>query len=121
MCAIHPDKLLFFFFVISPFSFFHFLDVSLLPTQRLFAVYIESTLLALILVALLQFAFVFLNRETTIRTQASHLSCLLDICFGSTDCTHTVQSASPGRWFFEKTYLDFIPPILFAWVIIVFL
>ena len=52
------DRLLAFFFItVTIFSLALFLEVSFLPTERLMVVYTHNTLLALLLVALIQFAY----------------------------------------------------------------
>jgi diguanylate cyclase (GGDEF)-like protein/PAS domain S-box-containing protein len=118
------DKLLFFFFVtVTIFLFSFFLDVSLLPTQRLFAVYIESTLLALILVALLQFAYHFPQPREKQRLER-RLALVLSVGYLLWEAQIALTRYNllrQGRVVFRKEYLDFIPPILFAWVIIIFL
>ncbi|MBM3153430.1 MAG: hypothetical protein FJZ96_14705, partial [Chloroflexi bacterium] len=51
--------LLVFFNAITLYSLLIFLEVSFLPTARLYVVYLENSVIALLLVALIQFAYAF--------------------------------------------------------------
>ena len=123
----HPsiqDKLLFIFFVtVTIFLFAFFLDVSLLPTQRLMVVYVESTLLALMLVALLQFAHHFPEPRQQLRFER-RFALFVSVAYLLWEAYIAIKRFSllrQGRVIFREEFMDYFPPILFAWAILAFL
>ncbi len=117
------DRLLVFFFsTVTVFSLVLFLEASLLPTERIMVVYLLNTVLALLLVALIQFAYFFpkasvkqkLERWLALFASLSYLLWELKIAIERFSLLKEAQVV------FRPVNLDYAPAILFAWVIFVF-
>jgi len=117
------DRLLITFFVmVTAFSFTLFLDVSLLPEQRLIIVFLQNPVVALLLIALIQFAYHFptcrdaQKRECRMALFLSSAYALWEIIF----CAWRFYQFSQGQVEFRQPYMDYLPVVEFLWVIIVF-
>jgi len=117
------DRLLLFFFLgITLFSFTLFLDVSLLPSGSLLAGYVQNPILALLLIFLMQFAYVFphpredqkLERRMALIFTGLYL--FAEVLFSIWRFTRLAL----GRVEFRHPYFEY--PLLFAflWVVFVF-
>lgn len=114
--------LMFFFFATTLFSLGLFLDVSLLPTERLMVVYLLNTLLALMLIALLQFAYSFPQRDEKQRLER-WLALAVSEAYALVEAGVAVwrfSLLSRGEVVFRKLEMDYPPVILFAWAVFVF-
>ena len=111
-----------FFMTVTIFSLTLFLDVSLLPSERLLVVYLENTILAILLIALIQFAYHF---PTTRENQK--LERWLALFLTS---AYALWEAGLAIWRFRllaqvmvefrPDYMDYPPIFEFLWVVFVF-
>lgn len=117
------DRLLLFFFLgITLFSFTLFLDVSQLSSGSLLAAYVENPILALLLIFLMQFAYVFpfpreeQKNEQRVALIVSSLYLLSEILFS----IWRFYRVGLGKVEFRHPYFEY--PLLFAfiWVVFVF-
>ncbi len=117
------DRLLTFFFVaVTLFSLGLFLDSSLLPTERLRVVYLLNTILALMLIALLQFAYSFpqpvekqrLERWLALAVSGAYMLLEAGVAIWRFSLLRHAEVV------FREPEMDYPPVVLFAWVIFVF-
>ncbi|MEW5939445.1 MAG: diguanylate cyclase [Chloroflexota bacterium] len=117
------DILLLLFFVgVTAFSFLLFLEVSLLPAERLIVVYLENTALGLLLVALIQFAYHFpapKERQTWERRVAFAFSGAYAL--GEAGYAFwRFNRLRAGQVEFRENWMDILVALEFLWVIFLF-
>ncbi len=117
------DVLLLLFFVgATVFSFLFFLEVSLLPTERLVVVYLENTALGLLLVALIQLAYHFpapkekQKWERRIAFAASAAYALWEAGYAA----WRFDLLRAGQVEFRHNLMDILVAFEFLWVIFLF-
>lgn len=117
------DRLLTVFFAsFNLFSLGLFLEVSLLPTERLIVVYTLNTLLALALLSLLQFAYHFpqsdreraIERRVALAVSAAYFLCEAGIA------VWRFSLLSKAQVVFRPPELDYAPAFFFAWIVFAF-
>lgn len=117
------DWLLVVFFIsVTIFSFTLFLDVSLLPAERLPVVYLENTVLGLLLIALLQFAYRFPTAKENQRFER-WLFFFLSCAYAGWEAGVAIwrfQLLAQGLVEFRPDYMDYPPIFEFLWVVFVF-
>ena len=117
------DRWLFFFFcTLTVFSLALFLETSCMPTERLVVVYLLNTLLALLLVALIQFAYFFPQPSAKQRIER-WLALLASLAYVALELREAIFRFSllhEAHVVFRPPNWDYVPVALFAWVIFVF-
>lgn len=118
------DLLLVLFFASTTFfSLTLFLETSSLPSERLGAVYVEAPALALMLVALIQFAFTTLSPGTYSKTER-YLALGLTSLYAAWEIGFAVWRffllLRQGSVLFRPDYVDFVLVVEFLWVVIIF-
>lgn len=114
--------LLVFFITLSVFSFLLFLDVSLLPTGRLYAVYLQNTTLGVFLVVLIQFAYYFPAPKEKQKYER-WASFILSGAYTLGEAGFAIWRFSllrTGRVEYRPEWADILPAIGFLWVIFLF-
>jgi diguanylate cyclase (GGDEF)-like protein/PAS domain S-box-containing protein len=112
----------FFFITVTLFSLALFLEVSLLPTWRLIVVYTLNTILALLLVALIQFAYYFPqpSEKHTLERRLALLASLIYLGWELRIAVSRFSLLSDAKVVYRPPNLDYAPAIFFAWAIFVF-
>ncbi|MEW6285523.1 MAG: diguanylate cyclase [Chloroflexota bacterium] len=117
------DRLLTLFFIaVTVFSLGLFLDSSLLPTERLRVVYLLNTILALMLIALLQLAYAFPQPDEK-QSIERRLALAVSGAYALTEAGIAVWRFSllrQAQVIFRPPEMDYLPVILFAWVVFAF-
>ncbi|MCX8062569.1 MAG: hypothetical protein N3D16_08305, partial [Anaerolineales bacterium] len=111
-----------FFVTVTIFSLTLFLETSLLPTERLFVVYLQNTILALMLVFLIQFAYFFPNISIKHRFERWFvlLVTLAYLLWELIIATNRFNLLGKAYVTVRPVNLDYMPVVLFAWVVFVF-
>ncbi len=116
------NLLLLFFASVTLFSLLLFLEVSFLPTERLYVVYLENTVLGLLLAALIQFAYHFpapREKQTTER----RIALVLSLAYALGEAGFAVWRFSllqNGEVEFRHNLMDVPVAFEFLWVVFVF-
>jgi diguanylate cyclase (GGDEF)-like protein/PAS domain S-box-containing protein len=117
------DQLLVLFFTAATvFSLTLFGDVSLLPAARLPVVYIQNTILAVLLVCLTQFAYYFPD-QTHSRPIERRLALLLTCAYALVEAGFAIWRFSllpQGTVEYRPEILDYPPIAEFLWIIFIF-
>lgn len=117
------DWLLTLFFVtVTVFSLSLFLEASLLPTERLSVVYLLNTILALMLVTLIQFAYSFPKPSPKHRIERGP-ALLVSLGYLAWEAKIAIERFAllrEAEVTFRPPNLDYAPVALFAWVAFVF-
>ena len=111
-----------FFAGVSVFSVLLFLESSLLPAQALRAVYLENTILGVILILLLQFAYHFpipQPKQKYERWLALALTCAYTLLEAGV-AVWRFSLLESGQVEYRPSYFDYMPVIGFFWVVFVF-
>ncbi len=120
---VESDHLLFGFFVsVTVFSLALFFDASLLPTERLLAVYSLNSILAILLVLLIQLAY-SLSHPVSPSNIERWLALLVSLGYLGWELAVAVQRyglLSQGKVIFRIPEMDYGPVVLFFWVVFVF-
>jgi diguanylate cyclase (GGDEF)-like protein/PAS domain S-box-containing protein len=117
------DVLLFVFFIAtSIFSLLFFLEVSLLPSERLYAVYLQYIVLGIMLIVLVQFAYHFpvLNEKQTLERRVLAVLLTIYTLWEAGFAIWRFYKLSHGVVLFRPDYTDIFPAIGFLCVIFVF-
>jgi diguanylate cyclase (GGDEF)-like protein/PAS domain S-box-containing protein len=119
----HDIWLTIFLATVTGFSLSLFLDVSLLPAERLPVVYLQNTLLGLMMLALIHFAYFFpapRENQKTERVVVMLISLAYTLWEAGFALWRFVLLAR-GRVEFRPEYMDYVPVLEFLWVIFVFI
>lgn len=111
-----------FFAAVSVFSALLFLDASLLPAQQLQVVYLENTVVCIILIPLLQFAYHFPSPRPKQKIER-HVALAVTIIYTMVEAGIAVWRFSllrHGQVEYRPEYLDYAPAVEFLWVVFVF-
>lgn len=121
--ASTADRFLVFFFITTTlFSLALFLEVSFLPTARLIVVYLLNSLLALLLVFLIQFAYNFPEPAHQKKIER-WLALLVSLAYLGWELKIAIERfllLSQAEVVFRPPNLDYWPVALFGWVVFVF-
>jgi diguanylate cyclase (GGDEF)-like protein/PAS domain S-box-containing protein len=117
------DRLLAVFFVsVTVFSFTLFLDASLLPAERLPVVFIETFVLGLMLVALIQLAYQFPSPRENQKLER-RIALILTSLYALWEASFAIwrfYRLQQGEVEFRPAYMDYPPIFEFLWVVFVF-
>lgn len=111
-----------FFSLTALFSALFFLEVSFLPTERLYVVYLENSVLGLLLVVLIQFAYEFPVPQDKQKWER-FVALLLSGAYFLWEAGFAVwrfQLLQSGQVEFRHNYMDIPVALEFLWVIILF-
>lgn len=115
--------LLVFFNAITLYSLLIFLEVSFLPTARLYVVYLENSVIALLLVALIQFAYAFPvpDRKQNIERWIAFILTMSYFAWEAVTAVSRYQLLGDGDVVFREPIMD--RPLIwgFGWTLIVFI
>ena len=118
------DRLLLLFFLsLTAFSLALFLDVSLLPSESLLAIYLENPILSLLVTFLMQFAYVFPHPQEKQKIER-RVALLLTILYWVGETVYAAwRYLQLSRGHVEYRYEFFDIPLLlaFVWIVVVFL
>jgi diguanylate cyclase (GGDEF)-like protein/PAS domain S-box-containing protein len=120
----HQDKVLFLVFIITlSFSLLLFLDASLLPTERLYAVYLENTVVGILLLFLIEFAYSLLSPRQNHKTERriALLLCGAYIAYEAGIAIWRFNLLRLGKVEFRPDYADILPAVGFLWVVFLFM
>jgi diguanylate cyclase (GGDEF)-like protein/PAS domain S-box-containing protein len=99
---------------VTTFSILLFLDAALLPSQRLFAVYLENTALAVALAALIQFAYNFPAPDPRLKAE-SRIVLVISAGYAAFEAAIAVWRfhllLASGQVVFRADYLDYLPAL----------
>ena len=120
--SLQDRLLLIFFLATTLFSFLLFLDVSLLPAERLYVVYLENTVLGILLTALIQFAYYFPapNEKQKIERWISLFLSAVYTLWEAGFAVWRFNLLQYGQVVFRPSQADILPAIGFIWVIFLF-
>jgi len=117
------DRLLVVFFVsVTIFSFAWFLDVSLLPTERLPVAFVEMFILSILLIALIQFAYHFPESRENQKFER-RLVLFITSAYALLEAGIAIwrfYQLWQGQVEFRANYMDYAPILEFLWVIYIF-
>ncbi|MBK8615650.1 MAG: diguanylate cyclase [Anaerolineales bacterium] len=111
-----------FFASMTVFSALLFLDASLLPAQQLSIVYLENTILSIVLILLIQFSYHFPTshpKQKYERWTALALSCIYTLVEAGI-AVWRFSLLNHGQVEYRPSYVDYAPAFGFLWVVFIF-
>lgn len=121
--ASRQDTLLYIFFIsVTLFSLLLFLDVSLLPSERLYVVYFQNTVLGILLISLIQFAYHFpaLNKKQNMERRIAFIISAAYTVWEAGIAIRRFNLLRDGLVIFREPYMDQLVALEFAWVVFIF-